>query len=197
MLINNNSLDTLSKEYLEEHYIRHGENRYTISAATGVSPTKIANLLAKYGIRRRSVTKHGLYKHPLNIMWCGMKERCNNPNSDNYKWYGALGITVCDEWTNFINFYNWAIENGWEDGLTIDRIDYSKGYSPDNCRFITMKEQCKNRRSNVYITVDGETHIQCEWAEILGLHRKTIAKWKNRHGEEYVINKIRQLLMTQ
>ena len=121
-----------------------------------------------------------------------MKERCNNPNADNYKWYGAKGISICDEWNNFEPFYNWAVSHGWRGGLTIDRIDGSKGYSPDNCRFIDFKSQCRNRRTNVYITVDGETHLQCEWEELLGLRRKAIAKWKYTHGDEYVIDQLRK-----
>lgn len=183
----------LSKEYLEEHYIHRGETRYKISEETGVDPAKIGSLLQKYGIKRYTVNRYGLCLHPLNIMWSGMKERCKNRNAENYKWYGGDGITVCDEWNEFANFYNWAIRNGWEDGLSIDRIDGTKGYSPENCRFITHKEQCRNRRSNVHITVDGETHLQCEWEEILGLRRKIISKWKYRYGEKYVVDKIKEL----
>ena len=184
---------TLSKEYLEEHYIRQGKTRYVISEETGVEPSKIGGLLQKYGIKRYSVDRYGLYKHPLNAVWCGMKERCTNPNADNYKWYGERGISVCDDWLTFINFYNWAIKNGWEPGLSLDRIDCLKGYSPDNCRFITHKEQCRNRSSNVAITVGQETHLQCEWEEILGLRKKLIAKWKHEHGNEYVLKRLKEL----
>ena len=182
----------LSKEFLTEQYINQGKTRYVISAETGVSAERIGSLLQQYGIKRYSVTRHGLSAHPLNAIWNGMKERCNNPNADNYKWYGALGVKVCEEWLEFMPFYEWAIVNNWHDGLTVDRIDYSKDYSPDNCRLITMKQQCRNRRSNVYITVDGITHLQCEWEEILGLRNKIISKWKNRRGIDYVIDRLRQ-----
>lgn len=178
----------LSPEYLKYHYIDLRKNRYQISKETGVSPSRIGSLLQQYGIKRYSVERHGLCTHPLNIMWQGIKERCTNPAATNFKWYGGRGITLCNEWNNFCSFYDWAINHGWKEGLSIDRIDNSKGYSPDNCRFISHREQCRNRRSNVLITVDGVTHLQCEWEEILGLNKKRIAKWKHRHGEEYVIN---------
>ena len=78
-----------------------------------------------------------------------MKQRCYNKNKDNYKWYGGRGISVCDEWlNNFMSFYDWSINNGYKDGLKIDRIDVNKNYCPENCRFITQKEQCRNTRKN-------------------------------------------------
>ena len=185
-------MSKLSKEYLEDQYITQGKTRYQIEAETEVSARDIGVMLQQYGIKRYSVEKHGLVDHPLHTIWCGMKERCQNPNADNYEWYGARGITVCQEWQQFRPFYEWAISNGWEHGLSLDRINVDKPYEPDNCRFITMKQQFRNRRSNVPITVDGETHLQCEWEELLGLRRKIIAKWKYRNGIDYVIEKIRR-----
>lgn len=182
----------LSKEFLEEHYIRLGKTRYQISDETGVPATRIGTLLQQYGVKRYSVERHGLVNHPLNTMWCGMKERCQNPNADNYQWYGGRGITVCNEWQEFKPFYDWAVSHGWENGLSIDRIDVNKPYSPDNCRFVTMKKQFRNRRSNDVITVDGESHLQCEWEELLGLPRKRISKWKYIHGIDYVTERIRK-----
>lgn len=84
---------------------------------------------------------------PLYAVWCGIKSRCYNPNTANYKYYGAKGIVMCDEWKNdFKAFYNWAIDNGWQLGLTIDRHPNQKGnYEPSNCRIATMKEQSANR----------------------------------------------------
>lgn len=186
--------DEISKETLYHEYIELNKNRYKISEEYNISPTKIGILLQKFGIRRKSVSRHGLCKHPLNIIWCGMNERCNNPNNANYKWYGGKGIKVCDEWKKFINFYSWAIANGWEKGYSLDRIDGSKNYSPDNCRWITHKEQCRNRSTNVSLKVNDKTMLLCEWEEYLGLKKKTIARWKHRHGEEYVIEKIKGLM---
>lgn len=76
-----------------------------------------------------------------------MKERCYRPSNDNYKYYGALGITICDEWLNdFSAFAKWSLANGYTDELTIDRKDNTRGYSPDNCRWITIQEQQRNKR---------------------------------------------------
>lgn len=90
---------------------------------------------------------HGLYGTRLSRIWRNMKNRCYNPNDPNYKFYGSRGITVCAEWLNdFQAFYDWAISHGYRDDLSIDRIDNDKGYSPDNCRWVTMKVQATNRR---------------------------------------------------
>lgn len=184
----------LSKAYLEENYVRLGKTRYQISAETGVSTGRIGNLLQQYGVKRHSVERHGLVNHPLHNIWCGMKERCQNANAENYEWYGGRGITVCDAWQSFKPFYEWAVANGWQKGLTIDRINVDLPYEPSNCRFVSIREQFRNRRSNCYITVNGETHLQCEWEELLGLKKKIISKWKNRHGIGYVENKLGEMI---
>ena len=121
------------------------------------------------------ISEHGLRNHPLNGTWRRMKNRCYNKNSKDYKDYGARGIGVCDEWkTDFESFYAWSIKNGWKKGLTIERLDVNKGYSPDNCKWIPMSEQSKNRRTVRRITYNGETHTITGWAKILGISRRTL-----------------------
>ena len=129
----------------------------------------------------------------LNIIFRGMKYRCYNPNNKDYKRYGGRGIKICDEWLNpehaknahnstvgFQTFKKWALENGYAENLTIDRIDVNKGYSPENCRWVSIKVQCNNRRNNLYITYKGKTQSISKWAEELGIKRQKIVDrlWK-------------------
>ena len=189
-------MDKLDRERLYIEYIVNGKSRGQISKEYGLTYATVSSRLQTYNIRRnKAPEKHGLCKHPLNIIWCGMKERCNNPNSENYKWYGGRGIRVCEEWNNnFYSFYTWAINNGWEKGLELDRQDNMKDYCPENCKWVTHKQQCRNRRSNVCIEINGISLLMCEWEERFNLRKKSLTKMKYRHGEEYMINHIKGLL---
>lgn len=120
----------------------------------------------------KATTKHGLSGTKLEKTYRNMHSRCENPNATKYEIYGGKGITVCDEWSGengLVNFYNWAIANGYEEGLSIDRIDGDKGYSPDNCRWATIDEQNFNRSNTLLITIDGETKQAKDWAKEYGL----------------------------
>jgi hypothetical protein len=93
-------------------------------------------------------TVHGFTNTRIHLEWIRMRQRCYYEKNDNYKYYGGRGITVCDEWkNNFLNFYEWSMSHGYSDYLSIDRIDNDKGYSPDNCRWVDMNTQRRNRRN--------------------------------------------------
>lgn len=118
---------------------------------------------------------HGLSNTRLYTIWNKMKSRCNNKKEKAYKYYGERGISICKEWKNdFKTFYNWAINNGYADNLTIDRINNEEGYSPNNCRWVTQKVQANNTRWNHRVSYNGEVHNISEWSEITGIKANTI-----------------------
>ena len=97
-----------------------------------------------------------------------MINRCYNKKVSSYKYYGEKGVTICDEWNNketgFVNFYNWSMANGYKDGLSIDRIDNEKGYSPDNCRWATITEQANNKSNNHRVIYNNKSYTIGELA---------------------------------
>lgn len=122
--------------------------------------------------------KHGLHETRLYRIWNGIKNRTNlNNKKPLYKNYSGRGITICEEWQEFLPFYNWAMQNGYKDNLTIDRIDVNGNYEPTNCRWATYKEQQNNRRNNVFLEYNGERHTLAEWEEKLNMNRGLL---KNR-----------------
>ena len=117
---------------------------------------------------------HGQYKTRLHRIWNNMLQRCGNPKNDSYSTYGAKGIAVCDEWKDFENFYEWAMSSGYADNLSIDRIDNSKGYSPDNCHWATPQEQTDNRQCSRYVSHNGKTQTIKAWAKETGIPYQTL-----------------------
>lgn len=115
-------------------------------------------------------------------IWVNMRQRCRNANVPHYKRYGGKGITVCGGWDSFDNFKKWSTENGYNDLLTIDRINNSKGYCPSNCRWVTPIQQQRNRDNNHLVTHKGETHCIAEWSEILGISPAAILLRLIRYG---------------
>lgn len=128
-----------------------------------------------------SNTKHGQANTRLYQVWHKMKQRCDNPNVKQYKNYGGRGISYCAEWGEFSVFYEWA-KTKYKPGLTIERVDVDKNYSPDNCRFATNTEQQNNRRNNHFITYKGQKKTIAEWSIISGIDRRTIASRIDTRG---------------
>lgn len=121
----------------------------------------------------------------LYSIWKAMKVRCYNLNFKAYPRYGGRGITVCEEWLHdFPAFRAWAMVNGYRDDLTIDRIDNKKGYSPDNCRWATYKQQANNTRRNILITIDGETASVAEICQMRGINQHLVYDRITRLGWE-------------
>lgn len=125
--------------------------------------------------RQEALRTHGCWGTRLYNIWHCMIQRCTNPTASSYVRYGGRGINVCTEWRNsFEAFCDWAIENGYSDDLSIDRIDVNGNYEPSNCRWATMGEQANNRRTSNTITFKGETHTLADWAKITGIRRSTL-----------------------
>lgn len=126
---------------------------------------------------------HGMSNTRLYRIYKKMYRRCYRPQTKWYENYGGRGITICPEWLGehgFENFAKWALSNGYADNLSIDRKDNNKGYSPDNCRWATAKEQANNTRSTVFLTYKGETKPASEWSEITGISQDTLTGRKRR-----------------
>lgn len=129
-----------------------------------------------YEMRLKANTTHGGKRERLYRIWAGMKSRCYIESATGYKHYGGRGITVCDEWKdNYENFRKWALENGYSDGLTIERIDVNGNYEPSNCKWIAPEAQTRNTRHNVFITINGETKILTDWARIYNIPYKVVS----------------------
>lgn len=120
-------------------------------------------------------TTHGMNRqgkpHSVYQTWQCMLQRCENPNNSAYKDYGGCGIKVCDEWHDAEKFIGWALANGWQKGLQLDRIDNNGNYEPSNCRWATREEQARNRRTNHLVTFNAKTRTMAEWAEEVGVKR--------------------------
>lgn len=126
---------------------------------------------------------HGQRHTRLYSIWTDMKSRCCNAKRAKYARYGGRGIKVCAEWLNdFQAFYDWAMANGYSDDLTIDRINNDGDYSPENCRWITMKEQASNKSTNHLITHDRQTFTIAEWARRTGIPREVLKDRICRYG---------------
>lgn len=140
-------------------------------------------------LTRQTHTTHNLSRSRLYNIYSGMLARCFRKNHHAYKNYGGRGITVCDEWKDdFIVFFKWAMDNGYKNNLTIDRIDNNGNYEPDNCRWISKAEQTRNSRKNVYLTYNGVTKTISEWSKQFNIPLTTFRRrvLENRPFEEII-----------
>lgn len=125
-------------------------------------------------VKSKTHTKHGMSHSRIYRIWSNMKARCETKTNKAYGLYGGRGISVCAEWEEFIPFRDWALSNGYQDNLTLDRMDNDGNYEPGNCRWATPKEQGNNTRCCHYITYNGETKTVRGWEEALGYSRGII-----------------------
>lgn len=135
--------------------------------------TKSCGCLQKTTVVKRS-TKHGMSKTVIYRRWTHMLSRCYNTNDKRFSSYGGRGISVCKEWHDFNNFYNWSVLNGYDQKLTIERKDVNGNYSPDNCCWATHKEQANNRTNNHFIEYKGMKMTCQQWSERTGIKEGTI-----------------------
>lgn len=134
-------------------------------------------------------TKHGMFGTRLYNIWAGMKRRCYDPNVETYRFYGAKGINFCDEWKSFDAFYEWSKKTGYNDSLTLDRIDSKGNYCPENCRWVSGLDQARNRKNNKKVTYNGLTLCLSEWAEKFNINYETLLSRLHRgYSFEEAIN---------
>lgn len=185
MKILNKSMIQVITEYAKEHTVKECAEHF------GVSYGSMQIYMARHSIShapRDSAGKaNSNYKvgfamnKKLYWVYYSMIARCYNTNSPRYKDYGARGITVCKEWReDNKTFFAWAIANGYKEGLTLDRLNNDKGYSPDNCAWVLNKDNCNHNRKTHYLTYKGKTQSLKKWAEELGINYSTLRNRINR-----------------
>lgn len=126
--------------------------------------------------------EHGYSGTPLYKSWHAMKTRCVNKNSQSFRDYGGRGITFCKEWLGPRKFIDWALENGYDENLTLERIDVNGDYTPENCTWVTRAEQNRNTRRNIKQKINGKEYTLSEIATKLGVTRGTVYAWYNKEG---------------
>lgn len=131
----------------------------------------------------------------IKSIFYGMKQRCYNDKTKSYRWYGGRGIKICDEWLNNPkDFEEWALNNGYNNTLTIDRIDENEDYCPGNCRWADSENNSKYKSTTSLIDVNGEKHTGRDWAQILGIGINTINKYIRKYGPDNTSEFIRRYM---
>ena len=182
---------------------RHGEVQWLCECDCGNTCLALSYALRKQitthcGCRlgeniSKGNTKHGLSNSRIRRIHANMMSRCYNPKVDSYKWYGALGIEVCDDWkgkNGFCRFCEWAFSNGYDKNLSLDRKINSMNYSPSNCRWVTMEYQQNNRTNNRLLTYNGETLTMANWAKKLNISYGKIQSMLSRKMESEVMSEL-------
>jgi hypothetical protein len=157
-----------------EKSVREDHLRTGRTLSCGCLRRLVSHTRAKSGVMALANMKHGMCRSRVYSIWCGMHQRCRNPNHRAYKDYGGRGIYVCERWQRFENFL--ADMGEPPDGMTIDRINNDGPYEPGNCQWATRQEQSLNKRDNVWITVNGETKTVTNWSRQLGLGHSTVSE---------------------
>lgn len=163
-----------------------GNITYLSTSALTTGNTKSCGCLKHEG---KSNLKHGKTKTRLYHIWNGMKQRCFNPKTIKYHNYGGRGIIVCESWQkDFMSFYEWAICNGYDENKSrkqqvLDRIDNNGNYEPNNCRWITQSENCRNRNNNILLTKNGVSKTIAEWCEELNLNQRTVSDRAKKYND--------------
>lgn len=196
----NPKIDETGKRYGSYTVIGPAENTTKSTAAYWLARCDCGNTIKisgndlrrnKFGLCPECKKKSKFYRvsdTELYKKWCWMRARCKYKSCEKtWRDYGGRGITVCDEWQSFEPFYEWATNNGYEPGLSIERIDVNKGYSPENCKWIPMSEQPLNTRNSETIVYEGKRMNLCQYADLIGVSRFTVYARRNRGWTDWEI----------
>lgn len=194
--------DLTNKKFGHLTVIKMNEERGPFNKVMCTCKCDCGNVVVKYSnsLQQGKVTscgcKRGNHKHDMTDsrlyrIWLGIRNRCCNPNVKDYENYGQRGISICEDWKEFYNFYIWAQDSGYNDKLSIDRIDVNGNYEPDNCRWVTMKEQANNKRNNIYITHNNESITLKELSNRTGINYQTLfGRFKKGDRDERLIRPV-------
>lgn len=149
----------------------------------GVMSGCVISCGCRYNERKNTVGLNSVEYELLYNVWRNMVRRCEDEDSERYYTYGARGVRVCEEWHNFRAYAKWAVDSGWKCGLSIERKNLNGGYCPENCAFITMKEQAVNKTSNIRLVIKGENKCLSEWCREFDFPFKTA--WSRYHRLGY------------
>jgi len=171
--------DKKNGSYLYKCICDCGNITYETSARIKNGSKKSCGCLKNVSIKNLidKTTKHGKCNHRLYKIFIGMKERCHNKNNKSYNKYGGRGISISKDWlVDFMNFYNWSMDNGYEENLTIDRINNNGNYEPSNCRWVDMKAQANNRSNNKHIEYEGCKYTYSEFEDKFKINQNYLSE---------------------